>query len=68
MTFPQHIWIFLESHSDMKPQFPQDLLFAASRLQRSEITAGVKLQKCWGKFEQFCAIKNVIYSTNQFFL
>jgi len=56
MTFPQHILAFLEYHRNRKPQ---DLLFAASRLQQSEI---VKLNKGGlgvppDNFVQFRAIK-----------
>ena len=42
MTFPQHILVFLACRRDLKPSDP---LLEASRLQGSQIAAGVKLQK-----------------------
>jgi len=42
VTFPLHILAFLECRRDLKPPDP---LFAASCLPRSQIAAGMKLQK-----------------------
>jgi len=53
MTLQQHnILALLECRSNLKPPEP---LFTASRLQRSKIAAGMKLQKgFWGfRSEQF---------------